>query len=138
VRPGAKTVLLPLPLFIRKAWPPPPGSEKVSIDPTWPPTNAGPLDVMTECPIDDGGEPKNATGIAEAVTGSAADAWTLAPANRTIAVNATILGILRQSNARVLIMSVTFPEFELGLPDDGRFICSGHRSDGGLAGSLTA
>jgi len=30
-------------------------------------------------------------------------------------------------------MSVSFPEFELGSPDDGRFICSGHRSDGDLA-----
>src|ERR1700677_1848785 len=130
--PVAKIVLLPLPLFMRKPCPPLPGSMTVSIDPTWPVTNAGPLGVKTGCPID-GDEPKSATGIAEAGPGAPADAWTPAPANRTIAATATVLGMLRQSSARVLIMSVSFPEFELGSPDDGRFICSGRRSDGDLA-----
>ena len=134
--PVAKIVLLPLPLFMRKPCPPLPGSITVSIDPTWPVTNAGPLGVKTGCPID-GDEPKNATGIAEAVPGAAAKAGTPAAANRAIAATATVLGMVRHSSARVLIMSVPFPEFELGSPDGGRFIRSGRRSDGDLAGLPT-
>jgi hypothetical protein len=34
---------------------------------------------------------------------------------------------LRQSSARVLLMSVSFSVFEPGPPHDRRFICSGHR-----------
>jgi hypothetical protein len=102
----------------------------VSIDPTWPVTNAGPLDVMIECPADD--EPVNCTCIAEAEPGTEAPsaAWTSAPASKTIAATATVLGTMRQSNERVLFMSVSFPEFEFGSPDDGRIICSGFPSDG--------
>jgi hypothetical protein len=66
--PGAYSVLLPLllALFMRKPCPPTLGSVVVSIDPTWPVTNACPLDVMVECPIDDDGEPRSATDVAEA------------------------------------------------------------------------
>jgi hypothetical protein len=125
--PGAYSVLLPLPLFMRKPCPPLPGSVVVSIDPTWPVTNACPLDVMIECPTEDDGELGNATGVAE-TEGSAprAHAWTPDPASKAMAATATVL-MMRQSGARVVFMSVSFPEFELGSPDDGRFICSGHR-----------
>jgi hypothetical protein len=120
-------VLLPLPLFVRKPCVPLPGNVTVSIDPTWPVTNAGPLDVTIECPIDD--EPVNWTCTAEAETGSAvrADAWTPAATSKTIAATATALGRRRKSRERVLFMSVAFPEFEFGPPDDGRCICSGFR-----------
>jgi hypothetical protein len=123
--PGVNSVLLPLPLFVRKPCTPLPGTVTVSIDPTSPVTNAGPLDVTIECPNDDG--PVNAAGIGEAEPGSKADAWTPAPINKTIAAAPRVLGTMRQLSERVLLMSITFPEFELGSPDDGHFTCSGNR-----------
>jgi hypothetical protein len=61
--PGAISVLLPLPLFMRKPCPPPAGSAIVAIDPALPVTNAGPLDVMIDCPLDNDDEPGNANDI---------------------------------------------------------------------------
>jgi hypothetical protein len=133
--PGMNSVLLPLPLFMRKPDPPPPGSVVVSIDPTWPVTNAGPLDVMTELPSDEVGEPKSATCVAAEENGSAprAHAWTADPAINAIARTATGRRA-RQSIARDLIMSVSLPAFEFGSPDDERCICLGTGSDEDLAG----
>jgi hypothetical protein len=101
--PVVNNVLLPLPLFARKPGAPLPGSMTVSIDPTWPVTNAGPLEVMIECPADD--EPVNCTCIAEAEAGSEARAvaWMPAPTNKTIVATATVLGI-RQLSERVLFI----------------------------------
>jgi hypothetical protein len=62
--PGAISVLLPLPLFMRKPCPPPPGSAIVFIDPALPVTNAGPLDVMIDCPVDNDDEPNDVGGVA--------------------------------------------------------------------------
>jgi hypothetical protein len=124
--PGVSSVALPLPLFIRKLGVALPGNVRVSIDPTWPVTNAGPLDVLIECPTNDG--EVNAAGITEAEPGSAAhaDAWTPAPMSKNIAA-AMVLRMMLRSSESVLCMSVSFPEYELGSPDDGRFICSGFR-----------
>jgi hypothetical protein len=135
--PGVISVLLPLPLFMRKPCPPLPGSVVVSIDPTWPVTNTCPLGVMTECPIDDDGELKRATGVAEAESRSAprAWAWTHDPATKAIATSAAGHRTLRQSSARVLLMSVSFSAFEPGPPHDRHFICSGTGFDGDLTWS---
>jgi hypothetical protein len=62
--PGANSVLLPLPLFMTKPCPPPPGSAIVPIDPILPVTNAGPLDVTIDCPVDNDDEPNDIGGAA--------------------------------------------------------------------------
>jgi hypothetical protein len=125
--PGVSSVALPLPLFIRKPGVPLPGIVTVSIDPTWPVTNAGPLDVSIERPTNDG--ELNWTGISEAepVSAAHADAWTPAPMSKTIAAAAMVLRMTLRSSESVLCMSVSFPEYEPGSPDDGRFICPGCR-----------
>src|SRR5712672_2134643 len=106
-RPGANSVLLPLPLFERNPCAPLPGRMKVSIDPRWPVTKAGPLDVKIVCPTDDDDEPRRATGVAETDQGSAprADAWTAAPASKAIAATATVFRMMRESSVRDLTMS---------------------------------
>ena len=51
--PGTISVLVPLPSFIRKPCPPPPGSVVVCNEPRWPVIKAGPLDVTTDRAVDE-------------------------------------------------------------------------------------
>jgi hypothetical protein len=125
--PGTNSVLLPLPLFMRKPCPPLPASVVVSIEPTWPVTNTCPLDVMTECPTDDTKCSIDDVGEEENGSASCAHAWAHDPASKAMARIAVGPRTMRQSSARVVLMSVSFPAFEPGPPDDGRFICSGRR-----------
>ena len=129
--PGTMSVLVPLPLFMRKPCPPLPGSVVVSSEPTWPVTKAGPRDVRTDWPVVGPCEVGNATCVAEAERGAAPSAhawpphaWTHSPTSNAIAMTAVGLRTMRKPCLRVLTMSVSFHVFEQGLPDDGRRTCS--------------
>jgi len=129
IPPGTMSVLVPLPLFMSKPWPPLPGSVVVSHEPTWPVTKAGPLDVKTDSPAVGPCESRNATCVADAERGLAppAHAWPHSPTSNATAMTAVGLRTMRNSWLRVLTMSVPFPVLEQGLPDDGRSICSWQR-----------
>jgi hypothetical protein len=109
IPPGTISVLVPLPLFMSKPCPPLPGSVVVSIEPRWPVTNAGPLIVKADWPAVGPCEPRNATWVAGAESGSAplAHAWLHSPTNSVTVATAVEIRTKRGSCLRVLIMSVS-------------------------------
>jgi hypothetical protein len=127
--PGTNSVLLPLPLFIRRPCAPLPGSVVVSIEPVWPAMNACPLGVITDRPVIATGEPRSATGVAADKNGPAprAQAWAYDPTGKAMAITAGGIRTMRVLGAKALIVSLSFPQVQHGSPDDGRQVFSGRR-----------
>jgi hypothetical protein len=107
--PGTISVLVPLPLFMSRPCPPLPGSVVVSIEPRWPVTNAGPLIVKADWPGAGPCEPRNATRVADAESGSAplAHAWLHSPTNSVMVTTAVEIRTKGSSCLRVLTTSVS-------------------------------